>query len=111
MESISPLVGEAYRLFHLDLFVHLEEVEYLADRCDGWSEEDTYTAGELLADLSYTVRTVLGKHLARADGRCRTCGSAWPCPVVAAIHDRLKSPDHGFVALLGHAVAARARIG
>lgn len=33
-------------------------------------------------------------------GGCRTCPSAWPCPVVTTIHGLVKDPQRQFVALV-----------
>jgi hypothetical protein len=45
------------------------------------------------------IRGLLLDHQVRPGGDCRTCTSAWPCPVVTLIHGLIKDPCRQFVAL------------
>ncbi|MGH3694086.1 MAG: hypothetical protein ACRDRX_08920 [Pseudonocardiaceae bacterium] len=38
-------------------------------------------------------------HQVGRGGHCRTCKSAWPCPVVTLMHGLIKDPDSQFVEL------------
>jgi len=46
------------------------------------------------------IRRLLGEHKLQPSVDCRTCTSAWPCPVVTTIHAILKDPQRQFVALV-----------
>ncbi|HEY6423389.1 MAG TPA: hypothetical protein VIY28_09135 [Pseudonocardiaceae bacterium] len=103
MDGNSPVVAEAFRLLHSDLYGHLDEAEFLAGKCCGWSQQDSDAARELIPDLVMVIRGVLIEHEAEPGGECRTCLSAWPCPVVTTIYGLVKDPEREFVALVRRA--------
>ena len=37
MDTISPVVADAFHLLHRDLYGHLDEAEFLALKCCEWS--------------------------------------------------------------------------
>ena len=51
MDTISPVVADAFRLLHNDLYGHLDEAEFLALKCREWSQQDADTARTLIPDL------------------------------------------------------------
>jgi hypothetical protein len=85
---------------HDDLYVHLHEAEYLAEQDGEWSTDDGETARKLIGDLALVMRRLLGEHRLHSSGDCRTCPSAWPCPVVTTIHATVKDPQRQFVGLV-----------
>jgi len=100
MTSFSPAKAEAFRLLLDDLYLHLDEAEFHAQKCDGWVESDVDQARRLIPDLVLAIRTVLFEHQAVGCDRCRFCYRAWPCPTVQAIHHVVKAPDREFVKLV-----------
>jgi hypothetical protein len=103
MATVSPVMADAFRLLRQDLYHHLDEAEFLALKYDEWTEKDSDAARELIPDLVLVIRGMLIDHKIRPDGDCRTCASAWPCPVVALIHGLVKDPERQFVALANRA--------
>lgn len=103
MDTISPVVADAFFLLHRDLYGHLDEAEFLAMKYEEWTQQDCDAARELIPDLVIVIRGVLIEHEAAPSGDCRTCLSAWPCSVVATIHALVKDPDREFVALFRRA--------
>ena len=103
MDTISPVVADAFHLLHRDLYGHLDEAEFLALKCCEWSQQDADTARTLIPDLVVVIRGILFEHEAQPSGNCRICPSAWPCPVVTTIHALVKDPDREFVALVRRA--------
>ncbi len=99
MDTISPVVAEAFYLLHADLYGHLDEAEFLACKGREWTQQDADTARELIPDLIAVIRGVLHEHEAQPSGACRVCPSAWPCPVVTTIHALVKDPEREIVAL------------
>ncbi|MPZ66684.1 MAG: hypothetical protein GEU83_14630 [Pseudonocardiaceae bacterium] len=106
MDTLSPVVADAFRLLQTDLYEYLDEAEFVASRCGEWSEEDVDTARELIPDLVVVIRGVLGEHGPQPAGDCRICTVPWPCPVVTTIHALLKDPEHHFTLLLRRATDA-----
>jgi len=100
MSTLSPIVADAFSLLRMNLNQHLDEAELLACKGYEWTEEDRDTARRLIPDLVLVIRGLLLDHQARPDDTCRTCTSAWPCPVVTVIHGLLKDPQRQFVALV-----------
>jgi len=100
MNTISPAVADAFHLLRTDLYDHLDEAEYLAEKSQEWSEQDRETARALIPDLVVVIRGLLLEHGAHPSGVCRICASAWPCPVVTTIHELVKDPDRQFVTLV-----------
>lgn len=100
MSTPSPALAEAGHLLHDDLYLHLQEAEYLAQQDDEWSATDRETARKLIGDLVLVIRGLLVEHRARSGGDCRICTLAWPCPVVTTIHAFVKDPQRQFVALV-----------
>ncbi len=103
MDTISPVVADAFHLLHRDLYGHLDEAEFLALKCREWSQQDADTARTLIPDLVVVIRGILFEHEAQPSGDCRICPSAWPCPVVTTIHAMVKDPAREFVALVRRA--------
>ncbi|MGH8967932.1 MAG: hypothetical protein ACRDXB_21780 [Actinomycetes bacterium] len=99
MDTISPVHVDAFRLLLVDLYAHLCEAEDLASNTDEWSGEHIDSVRRLIPDLLVTIRGLLVEHEVTPGGNCRTCPSAWPCPVVTTIHALIKDPDHEFIAL------------
>jgi hypothetical protein len=100
VSTSSPALTDALGLLAYDLQVHLAEAESLAMQCAEWSAEDINAARELIGDLILMMRGLLIEHERQADGDCRLCTSAWPCPVVTTIHEFVKDPDRQFVTLV-----------
>lgn len=100
MSAISPLLADAFVLLQRDLYRHLDDAEFLACKYGEWTDEDRESARKLIPDLVLAIRGLLVEHQMRAGGGCRICTSAWPCPVVTAIHGLLKDPQGQFVALV-----------
>jgi hypothetical protein len=104
MDTISPVVADAFRLLLMDLYGHLDEAEFLAEKGGEWSDQDSETARKLIPDLVIVIRGLLAEHDAQASGHCRICTSAaWPCPVVTTIHGLVKDPHRQFVSLVHRA--------
>lgn len=103
MDTISPVVVDAFQLLCSDLYEHLEKAESLANKDKGWYREDVDTARKLIPDLVHVIRGLLYEHRVTSGGDCRICSSAWPCPVVTTIHGLIKDPDREFVALVNQA--------
>ncbi|MGH3480386.1 MAG: hypothetical protein ACRDRY_04700 [Pseudonocardiaceae bacterium] len=103
MDTVSPVLADAFHLLLRDLYAHLCEAEYLTSKTDGWSDEDIDSVRRLIPDLLVTIRGLLIEHEATSSGNCRTCPSAWPCPVVTTIHALVKDPDREFAAILRRA--------
>jgi hypothetical protein len=59
MDTISPVVADAYRLLHSDLYGHLDEAEFLALKYRQWSQQDSDAARESIPDLVVVIRGVL----------------------------------------------------
>ncbi len=100
MSTFSPALADAFDLLRDNLYVHLHEADYLADQDDEWSADDMQTARKLIGDLVLVIRGLLIEHELQTSGDCRTCTSAWPCPVVTTIHAFLKDPQRQFVTLV-----------
>lgn len=103
MEVVSPVVADAFRLLHRDLYGHLDMAEFLANKVDRWHRDDVEAARKLIPDLVVVIRGLLVEHEPQPDGQCLLCSSAWPCTVVATIHALVKDPDREFVAILRRA--------
>ncbi|MGH3870945.1 MAG: hypothetical protein ACRDSR_05425 [Pseudonocardiaceae bacterium] len=100
MDTISPVVIDAFTLLHLDLYGHLDKAEYLASKDKRWCSVDVDAARELIPDLVDVIRGLLVDHEPQPDGSCQICTSGWPCSVATTIHSVVKDPDRAFVALL-----------
>ncbi|MGH3930259.1 MAG: hypothetical protein ACRDTF_09825 [Pseudonocardiaceae bacterium] len=100
MNTLSPVQADAFALLSDDLYLHLDEVELLANQDSEWSAEDRETAREIICDLVRVIRELLREHKLQADGDCRICTSAWPCPVATTIHALVKDPKRQFVPLV-----------
>lgn len=99
MDALSPAAADAFALLREDLDEHLCEAEALAWLFE-WSEADVDRVRTLIVDLVQVIRGLLMEHKPEPTGECRTCPSAWPCPVVTLIHGLVKDPDRTFAALL-----------
>ena len=100
MDTISPAVANAFHLLRTDLFDHLDSADELATKREEWSDEDVDTARKLILNLLLVIRGLLLEHQVQACGNCRTCTSAWPCPVVTTIHGLMKDPERQLVSLV-----------
>ncbi|MGH3827712.1 MAG: hypothetical protein ACRDQX_11150 [Pseudonocardiaceae bacterium] len=103
MDTVSPVVTDAFRLLCRDLYEHLCEAEYLAEKFTEWCDQDVAAARKLIPDLITVIRGLVLEHQATPSGGCRTCPSAWPCAVVTTIHALVKDPEREFVALVRRA--------
>lgn len=103
MDTVSPVVTDAFRLLCRDLYEHLGEAECLARQCTEWCDQDMDTVRKLIPDLVTVIRGLVLEHEVTPSGGCRTCPSAWPCPVVTTIHALVKDPEREFVALVRRA--------
>lgn len=92
------VLAEAYQLLQQDLYLHLEQVEYLAE--DDWTEETVQLIRFLLPELCSVIRNVLVSHRPDHSGQCQTCGGNWPCSVTILIHGLVKDRKYHFVRLL-----------
>ncbi len=101
MSTPASLLADAYNLLLDDLVAHLQEADELADEEGEWSAEDQQAARRLIGDLVLLIRALLIEHeLPKNSSECKTCASAWPCPVITTLHAVLKDPEHQFVALV-----------
>ncbi len=100
MDTLAPAVADAFNLLQMNLYRHLDEAEFVALKCQKWTEEDIDTARTLIPDLVIVIRGLLFDHQVRPGGECRICTSAWPCPVVTLAHGLIKDPHRQFVALV-----------
>lgn len=103
MSTIPPLLHDAFELLQMDLYGKLDDAEQLAVKDDEWTEDDIEAAQKLIIDLVIAIRVLVIEHQIRPDSDCRICGSAWPCPVVTAIHGLLKDPQGQYIALVTRA--------
>jgi hypothetical protein len=76
MGTISPVVADAFRLLRMDLYGHLDEAAFLAEKNGEWSDQDRDTARELIPDLVIVICGLLVEHDAQAGGHRRICTSA-----------------------------------
>ncbi|MGH3872913.1 MAG: hypothetical protein ACRDSR_15645 [Pseudonocardiaceae bacterium] len=104
MDPLTPAVADAFGLLQMDLYHHLDEAEFLAQKCQEWTEQDSDTARNLIPDLVIVIRGILLDHQMQPAGDCRTCTSPWPCPVVTVIHGLVKDPQRHYVALVRQAL-------
>ena len=87
MDTISPVLADAFQLLCTDLYDHLGEAEFLASKAREWSCEDIDSARKLIPDLVVVIRGLLLEHQAQPSGGCRICPSAWPCPCLLYTSD------------------------
>ncbi|MGH3693561.1 MAG: hypothetical protein ACRDRX_06120 [Pseudonocardiaceae bacterium] len=99
MDPLAPAVADAFGLLLTDLYRHLDGADSLSQKFEEWTEEDSDTARQLISDLVIVLRGLLLDHQVGRGGHCRTCKSAWPCPVVTLMHGLIKDPDSQFVEL------------
>ena len=59
MSTPTPALADAGHLLHDDLYVHLDEADYLAEQDDEWSAADIQTARGLIGDLVLVIRGLL----------------------------------------------------
>ena len=102
MNTLSPILADAYHLLQQDLYRHLDDAEFLAAKYDEWTEEDAESARALIQDLVTVIRGVAATHEppTTEPGNCRTCETSWPCTPIITIHRLVKDPDTEFVKLL-----------
>ncbi len=91
-------LSEAHRLLRNDLYLHLEEAEYLAE-FDGWTMKQQRTARAVIGNLVTVIRGIIVLHDDRSD-RCPSCATTWPCNNFETIHRLVKNPDGEFVKLV-----------
>lgn len=107
MDEISPLLHDAFGMLQTDLYGQLDDREFLACKTQEWTDDDIEAARKLIPDLVTVIRVLVIEHQVRPNAECRICGSAWPCPVVTAIHGLLKDPQGQYLALVTRAHAAQ----
>jgi hypothetical protein len=73
MDTISPVLADAFRLLYTDLYSHLCEADFLASKHEEWSEADIDAARRLIPDLVTVIRGVLIEHEPQPGGNCQTC--------------------------------------
>lgn len=100
MDTIPPVVADAYDLLETDLYRHIDEAECVAGIRHPWTDQDCDTASKLITDLVLVIRGLLFAHQLQPSGHCPTCASPWPCSVITVIHGLLKDPERQFVALV-----------
>ena len=101
MNTLSPVVSDAFRLLRQDLYLHLDNAEFLGARYEAWSEKDAETARELIQDLVTVIRGVVALHDTPAiGGHCRVCDGVWPCKAFETIHRLVKDPTKEFVKIV-----------
>ncbi|MBV9011532.1 MAG: hypothetical protein JO272_05680 [Pseudonocardiales bacterium] len=105
--TLTPAVADAFELLQQDLCRQLDEAESSSTSYCDWDQDDIDAARELIPHLVLVLRGLLLDHQMRPSGECRTCSSAWPCPVVAVMHGMLKDPEHQFPALARRVGEAR----
>lgn len=93
MDTIPAALSDAYRLLLMELYVHLDIAEFHAMKGADWDDTDIDTARDLIPDLVLVIRKTLTAHESDARGRCATCPTAWPCPVINQLHGLIKAPD------------------
>lgn len=91
-------IEEAYRLLRNDLYMHLEEAEYLAGY-DRWTDKQQRTARAIIPNLVTVIRGLVVLHDGPT-GKCPRCGTAWPCEEFESIHRLVKCPQSEFVKLM-----------
>ena len=99
MDPLTPAVADAFELLREHLYQRLDDAESSSVSYEDWDQEDIDAARELIQNLVLVLRGLLLDHQMRPGGECRPCSAAWPCPVVALMHDLLKDPEDQFIAL------------
>jgi hypothetical protein len=102
MDIYSPVVTDAFRLLHNNLYEHLDEAEFVATAAT-WSEEETR---RLIIDLVTVVRAIVVLHEKAESNSCRTCGAQWPCQAFQAVHRLLKDPNREFARIRERAASS-----
>jgi hypothetical protein len=101
MRTISPALEHAFRLLRNDLYLYLDEAEFLTTVDEDWGEDTTESARKLILDLVEVIRRVVAEHVEGDHGDCRFCHrQSWPCPSIQSIHSVLRDPDREFVRLV-----------
>ena len=100
MNTLSPVVSDAFRLLRQDLYLHLDNAEFHAARYKIWSEDDIEIGRALIQDLVTVIRGLVALHDTPAGGHCRTCDGIWPCKAFEAIHRLVKDPTKEFVKII-----------
>lgn len=102
MGTMSSLQADAFRLLRQDLYLHLDEADFLALKYDAWSEKDIEDARALIPDLVRVIRGLVVMHEPPnvMTAVCRACGTSWPCRALEAIHRLVKDPEGEFVKLV-----------
>jgi hypothetical protein len=100
MNTLSPVVSDAFKLLRQDLYLHLDNAEFLAAGYDIWSETEIESARALIQDLVTVLRGVVALHDTPYGARCKVCDGTWPCQAFETIHKLLKDPDKQFVKIL-----------
>ncbi|MDV6011234.1 hypothetical protein [Haloechinothrix sp. LS1_15] len=108
MSDTAPARNDAFHLLRQDLYGHLDEAEFLAMKCVGWSDRDADIARELIPELVDTIRQIVLLHSTAPTGIC-DCGEDWPCRTVSVIRAELKEPDSTIRALYIAAEEERAQ--
>jgi hypothetical protein len=101
MNTLSPVISDALRLLRQDLYLHLDNAEFLAARYDAWSEKDVESARALIQDLVTVIRGVVALHDSTSGaGHCTVCDGIWPCKAFETVHRLVKAPDTEFVKII-----------
>ena len=100
MNPLSPVVSDALKMLRQDLYLHLDNAEFVAAGYEEWSESDIETARALIQDLVTVIRGVVALHDTPRGGRCKVCDGMWPCQAFETVHKLLKEPDRQFVKIV-----------
>lgn len=100
MSNSSAALTDAWELLRVNLYEHLDEVEFLSMKYAPWTEADAEVARRVIPDLVLVIRGVLVLHDNQGGDRCRTCASPWPCRDFRTIHELVKNPESEMVAIL-----------
>lgn len=101
MDAISPTLADAYSLLCGDIFLQLDEAEYLA-QFEKWTDKDEALVRKVIPDLTTVIRGLVVLHQASDTGQCTTCETVWPCRVTESIHSLVKNPERVFHQILDH---------
>jgi len=101
MTSISPVLVQAYARLRQDIYHYLDETEYLA-QFEIWDDKTALLIRKAVPDLTTVIRGVVVEHESTVTGRCKQCGTSWPCPVTESIYRLIKAPEPVFRQILDH---------
>jgi hypothetical protein len=99
METISPVVIEAYKRQTISINRYFDDTEYLAD-LDNWSEDEVDSLRKVIGEMSLIIRGMLIGHESAETGRCRLCDIPWPCTITEQVYASVKDPEKVFYTIL-----------